>query len=122
MKAVTSLLFSLNEMARIGTIDSLDVRVYPEPLGNPSIHLFHKDFHIVVELKTANILEKKVSKKSKYLFEKNKLLPKEFRQLVKELLNKDNHGISNLKFLVITWNTNNPKYSITENDISSLLK
>jgi len=108
--------FKLEEMARLGKIDNIDVRVYTEPLGNPSVHLVTKKYEIVIELKNLYILEIKKNDKSKYKFKKNEELPSDIKKSVMSLLLSKHKGINLTmrEYLLTLWNDNNPGFEIKD--------
>lgn len=109
----------LKEMARVGSFNSkgdevdkgIDVRIYPENLGNPSFHLFNKNNWLyILEIKTFKILE---IKDNGLNLNKGDYLP---NSIVKPLIKfLSNNNYDNWYFLLKTWNANNPNYKISLN-------
>lgn len=98
----------LNEMARVGTFGKFEIRIYPEPLGNPSFHLIKRDeYEVVLQIKDYRILEWKFNKKN------IKDIPNSDLWDVKSYLGSSHElGITNWQYLIATWNSNNPKFKI----------
>lgn len=107
--------YPYREMARIGTTGELDIRIYPEKLGNPSFHIVHNDWQIIVEIKTFKILEVKKNHKTQN-FKKGELINRKlYKELVKLFNKKTDSRITNWIYLIETWNKNNPQYKININ-------
>ena len=107
------------ESARIGTEGGLDFRIYSEPLGNPSFHIFGQDFEIVVTISDLKILEIKKIKKSKYTFTKGEPLSGDVLKTTMALMSRvvPTTQMTRKQNLVILWNDNNPKYEISLTDL-----
>lgn len=104
----------LEEMARLGTEDGYDFRVYTEPLGNPSFHILGADFEIVVTIRDLKILEVKKPSKSKHKFKKGEPLAGALLKSTLSLMSKKvpHTEMTRKQFLIVTWNENNPQYVI----------
>jgi hypothetical protein len=100
------------DAATVGTIASKNTKytIFPEPLGNPSFHLSTNDFEVVLRIKDLSILEWKRGK----LKVKGRIPSDDVKRFL-EWAKDDSVGINNWKFLIRTWNENNPKYRIDWN-------
>ncbi|MBF0474175.1 MAG: hypothetical protein HQK91_13895 [Nitrospirae bacterium] len=98
----------LNEMATVGYFDNkYQISIYPEPLGNPSFHLRCKEWEVVLKINDFTVLEVTSP------FNKGTKLPNRIMKKLMQFLNsKHELGTTNWKFLLATWNSNNPKYKV----------
>jgi len=104
MTRAKKVIMALDEMARIGFLKTklgdLEVRIYPEPLGNPSFHLLNKDqkYELVLQIKDLKVIEVK----GKTSFKKNQCMPDSFMKEFVSWLREENEfatSITNWKFL-----------------------
>jgi len=97
------------EAATVARVENYQLMIYPEPLGNPSFHVKYKDeWEVVLEMFTFKILESKHGK-----FKKGNKLPKKIvDDIYAIILQKKNIGVITWKYMLQTWNDNNPKYPV----------
>lgn len=101
----------LNEgMAPIYREENYKIAVFYEPLGNPSFHVFYRnDWHLSISIKDFSILEVKSGD-----FKKGNQLPTKIKKDIINILNKDmDEDITVWKYLILTWNVVNLKYTIS---------
>jgi hypothetical protein len=99
------------EMARIFKTGGYEVRVYGEPLGNPSFHLIYGDeWEVVLRIKDFEILEVKYGSLAKGCQLNNKVK----KDIKRFLLSDRSTDITYWKFLLMTWNAINFNYPIDE--------
>ena len=101
-------LIELCEMARIGVFGKFEIRIYPEPLGNPSFHLIKQDeYEVVLRIKDFEVLEWKFNKRNL-----KRVSGADMKEVTQYLHQRHELGVTNWQFLVATWNSNNPKYQL----------
>lgn len=109
---LTDDIYCLNEMARIGYIDNLEIYIRTDDAGMiPHFHICDtategRDFHTCVRLD-----------KPEYFHHTSKtdvLNSKQRKELVKFLQLKNKRGISNWETVIDLWNMNNSNLSIEE--------
>ena len=104
----------LNEMARVGTFNNYDIRIYPENLGLATFHLSKgTEWEIVLAIKDFTIIEIKQNSKKEKFVKKGSISISLQKQLVEFFKNTNSLGTTNWSFLLYTWNMNNPKYLIS---------
>lgn len=109
----------LKEMAKVGSFSTskanIEIFLYHESLKNPSFHIFKKgEWEFVLEIKTFRILE--VKKKSKEMpYKKGDMLPKFLLKDLISFFKQIDDGEVKWKFLIRTWNSNNPESKISIN-------
>lgn len=98
------------EAATVRREDNYQFMIYPEPLGNPSFHVRYKDeWEVVLELMSFKILENKKGK-----FKKGGVLPKKIMKDIFRILKEKNEiNVLVWKYMLQTWNENNPKYEVS---------
>jgi len=102
------------EMAKVYRNDTTgyEIRIYTEPLGNPSFHVLYKDvWEVVLQIKDLKVLEIKHGK----LFKKGEFLPVNIKKDIINILNEYRKGrLTYWDFLLITWNAINEKFPVDE--------
>ena len=102
------------EMAKVYRNDDTgyELRIYTEPLGNPSFHVLYKnEWNVVLQIKDFKILEVK-----RGIFEKGKQLPNNIRKDIVNILKENRkEKLTYWDFLLLTWNAINEKFLIDEN-------
>ena len=112
LKSFKDLIY-LKEMATVRRENGYKITIFPEPLGNPSFHLYYKnEWEVVLTIKDFTILEVKTKLS---IFKKNGQLPNYIKKDLLEILNHLHGKLTTWEFLVLTWNVNNPNYEIDLN-------
>lgn len=106
----------VKEMATVGRFDKnakdvkpnglYTIRIYSEPLGNPTFHLEKiNQFEIVLQIKNLKIVETKWVGK-----EPNK---QDFKTIIDWFIKtNDKFNVTNWEFMKTLWNNENPKFEI----------
>ena len=118
MGRALNILYKLEEMATVYSSPVFQIKVYSEPLGNPSFHLIKPNmFEVVLKIKDLKVLEVKFDKlkRKKVTF---KLSSKELKKLKTIFCIKDSIGDTNWKQIIFAWNILNPKYKLDLNTIN----
>jgi hypothetical protein len=98
----------LTEMSPICRKFGFILAVFGENLGNPSFHLRYKDeWEVVLQIKDFKILEVKHGP-----FKKGEYLPNKIQKILVGILKSKGDLGTHWKFLLATWNANNPKYKV----------
>lgn len=103
----------LYEMASVYSSPVFLIKVYTEPLGNPSFHLIKpNEFEVVLTLDNLKVLEVKFDKKKrkKMTFKLNSKEEKKLKNIFREIPRGDVENIWGQ--IVNYWNSLNPKFAI----------